>query len=204
MRYYCPMLIGTFPVTIQLLGGAEGSAHPRQRWITALLGFGLFAVFFPSLQRRFRQIRDHGSPLAFTSLATSEFYGAYNRDVLHGKTQAIHQTIQALVPAGEPIIVWTQAPFWLNFARNPIFNTSQHGLGLPRKTFPRVRFVVWQYNCPALLTRENYQQLTGAAGMSDRVSATRTLEFIDELERLARTSDILFNEGGYALIRVRN
>jgi hypothetical protein len=85
MRYYCPMLIGAFPVTIQLLGGAEGSAHPRQRWITALLGFGLFAVFFPSLQRRFRQIRDHGSPLAFTSLATSEFYGAYNRDVLHGK-----------------------------------------------------------------------------------------------------------------------
>jgi hypothetical protein len=203
-RYCCPILIGIIPASIVLVGDEELKfPFGLSAAAAALVGIGIIALFLPSSRKRLQQVVDHGSLLAFTSLANSPVYLAHNREVLHGATQETHRKIQALVPPAEPIVVWTLAPFWLNFTRNPIYNTSQHGLGMPRKTFPQARYFAWQYKSPAHLGRDRYRELLGASGVSDRVSAARTLEFIDELERYARTSDILFNDGEYALIRIR-
>ena len=203
-RYCCPILIGAIPATILMLGGAESRSLARHQWVAAVLfGVGIFALFLPSLQRRVRQIMSHGSPLAFVQSAGTVSFFAYNQDVLHGQLPATIQAIQALVPPREPIIVWIMAPFWLNFGRNPIYNTDPYGLGMPWAKPPAAHYYLWQYRGYAMRGRERYRELLTAAGAGDRIAAARALDFLDALENRAKNSEILFNDGAFVLMRIR-
>ncbi|MBI5771650.1 MAG: hypothetical protein HZA93_28015 [Verrucomicrobia bacterium] len=204
IRYCSPMLIGAVPAMVVLLGAVETRGPMRHHGAMAgALALTALVAFLPSAKRRWEQIVGRGSLLVFADLAGSDYYAAYNDWVLRGKVRQFHETMQALVPAGEPIVVWTTAPFWLNFARNPIYNTSQHGLGLPRKTWPQARYVIWQYRGAAVFKREQYVEWLRAPGASDRISAARALEFIDRSERRKKEAEILFDDGGYVLMRLR-
>ena len=203
-RYCCPILIGAIPAAILLLGGAESRPPARHQWVAAaVFGVAVFALFLPSLQKRVRQIKSHGSPLAFIQSVDTASYAAYNREVLHGQLPGTIRAIQALVPPREPIVVWIMAPFWLDFDRNPIYNTDPYGLAMPWAKLPPARYFLWQYRGEALRSQERYRELLLASGAGDRVAAARALEFIEAMERLSRNSDILYNDGALALMRTR-
>ena len=136
------------------------------------------------------------------SAGTDSFF-AYNQEVLHGQLPATIHAIQALVPPREPIIVWIMAPFWLNFGRNPIYNTDPYGLGMPWAKPPAVHYYLWQYRGYAMRGRERYRELLTAAGAGDRIAAARALEFLDAIENRAKNSEILFNDGAFVLMHIR-
>lgn len=205
-RYTCPVLIAVIPAILRLL---EPLAENRRFRFLPLgaAGFGLAVIgaFLPSAVARITQIAQCGVPLAyfyrFPPKAKEENLD-YNREVLSGALRSKLATIQALVPAGEPLGVWVMAPFWLDFKRNPILHTDPAGLTMRWAQMPAdVNYFLLEYNGYAVRPDEQYITQMGAADLTDRILAGRTLAFLGDLRWRAGKSVISYNDGRYVLMR---
>ena len=100
------------------------------------------------------------------------------------------------------MIAWINAPFYLDYRRNPVFDVDVAGLATPWSRMPAARYVMWEYRGYAVRSPKSYNKSARQARSYDREIALRSLSFARQLEDWSRRAEILYDNGGVALFRL--
>ncbi len=122
--------------------------------------------------------------------------------MLYGPIRDRVKTVQNRIPAGEPVIAWINAPFYLDYRRNPVFDVDIAGLATPWSRMPAARYVMWEYRGYAVRSPKFYKRVARQASLYDRKIALRSLSFGRQLGDWSRRAEFLYNDGGVALFRL--
>lgn len=209
LRFFTPVLIGAAPATLILLrmvaDPAPGRKFRRRVLVGELLVAVLAAWFVPDAISRANLLIRTGSMLAYLRSwppSAIDVLVKFDREALRGNLQQRIAEQQGRVPAGEPVLVWTAAPFLLNFTRNPIVDADIGGLSTPWARTPRVSYVLWQYGGFGVRQPRDYAQQIRSTGRRETYLAANALAYAGRLQYLLTHSEILFNDGQTALLRV--
>jgi hypothetical protein len=159
-------------------------------------------AFAPSLLNRAEQAVTSGSVLAVTWLASEAEYLQYNQRVLNGDIRQRVAAAQAKVPAGEEVMVWMNAPFYLDYARDRIENVEPaEGFVTPWAKMPDARFFIWEYTgYPKEDEADDAERMARGPDLMRRVSATR-LNMTRWMNDLMQHSEKLYDDGTIAVFR---
>jgi hypothetical protein len=198
LRHFLPVLIGTAPAVLIL---ATWLGHGRIAFMLSLL---VTLSFAPAFLNRCDLLFRTGSMVAFLrSWPSVDALIANSRDMLERPTVRQRMTaLQANVPAGEPLLVWIEAPFLLDFARNPIIDADIGGLATPWAKTPPLSYVMWQYNGPGVRKPRDYDEQMRGPGRRETYLAARGFAYASRLQSLLETSQILANDGSIVVMRI--
>jgi hypothetical protein len=211
VRYFAPFAIGVAPAAFGSAGLALFEAsRPRPQWlrlgIPLLIASIPLLAFAPSLRDRVKQAVDSGSVLAFSWLAPDSDYLDYNNQVLYGDMRRRVAMAQAAIPSGEAVVVWINAPFYLDFRRNRIADVEPGaGLIAPWSGFPKAMpgslYFMWEYSGYANMDPDNYrQEMAEGPDLMRRVAAAR-LNMTGKLGAMMQVSQKLYDDGSIAVFR---
>jgi hypothetical protein len=191
IRYFAPFAIAIAPV-------AFGSVESIPVAIAAVS----LAAFLPSLRDRMEQAVHSGSVLAFSWLAPDPDYIAYSQQVLYGDMRGRVREAQAKVPPGDAMVVWINAPFYLDFARNRVADVEPGaGLIAPWSKIPSgAHYFIFEYGGYATVDEESYlDDMAEGPDFMRRVSAAR-LNMTRRLSELMRAApQKLYDDGSIAV-----
>ena len=147
-------------------------------------------------------MRVRGSELAFSWLAPDPDYLEYNRQVLYGDVRQKVARAQAAVPAGETLVAWINAPFYLDYARNRIADVQPgSGLTAPWSKIPEAHYFIWQYKGYANIDPDTYrEEMAEAPDLTRRYSAAR-LSITEQLDARMQRGQKLYDDGEIAVFR---
>ena len=196
IRYFAPFAIGVAPV-------AFGSAEwPKRPWVPMALAAISLLLFLPSLRDRVEQAVHSGSVLAFSWLAPDAEYIEYSRQVLYGDMRQRVAAAQAKVPAGEVAVVWINAPFYLDYARNRLADVEPGaGLIAPWSKMPAdAHYFIFEYGGYATVDEESYlDEMAEGPDFMRRVSTAR-LDMTRRLTEMMRSApENLYDDGSIAV-----
>lgn len=202
IRYFAPFAIAIVPVA----SGAATRAFaklPEYRWIVLAVTAIPLLGFLPSLRDRVQEASRYGTVLAFPWLATEPEYAAYCKQVLYGDVRQRVEAAQAAVPAGEQAVAWINAPFYLNFARNPLADIEPGaGLIAPWARFPDAKYVIYEYDGYANMEEADYLQNQAEGPDFMRLVAAARLSMTHRMnEMMQHSPQRLYDDGGIAVFR---
>jgi hypothetical protein len=200
MRLFAPMLLGILPGVLLLTSSVR---LPRRLNTLCLLLVALVLVPFRSgLPTRVAQAFQDGSVLAFSNLATKPDYIEYSQYVLYGRMREQVAAAQAAVPAGAAVVAWLNAPFWLDFKRNPISDLEHAGLATPWAAIPPASYVIWEFNGRATGQLVGYQAALEGSAQLERRILEAGLRLVHALIDLSHQSQIVHDDGQIMVLRL--
>lgn len=186
LRYFTVVALGLAPAVFGLTAN-------HKRGLALLVATIPLAAFGPSLRSRIATEFTTHSAASFAWLTKDADYLEYNRRVLHGPEQQFVKALQEKVPAGEPILVWINTPFYLDYRRNRIIDIDTAGIGVPWATIPPARYLIWDYAGFATANEDEYEGRATNAGAGERRDSLMTLDFIHRLN--STLGDVLYDDG---------
>lgn len=206
LRYFIPVIIAALPAALCLSGLHLAGREPRRVSVALgvlplAAGLAVTAAFLPSLSARIDQATTTGSIHAYTKLATSERYLQDNRRVLSSEMRQRIRAIQERVPEGETILAWINAPFTLDYARNPVIDVDIAGLTTPWARLGGARYAIWEYRGYGVRTPRQYARMARGKGVHQRAMARRSFPLARYLQEQSQTAELLHNDGTIALFR---
>ena len=117
-------------------------------------------------------------------MACSEDYIDYNKDVLSNKKKFEIQKWQENIPKNVPVMVWINAPFYLNFKRNEIIEIDIAGFDNPWTIFPSAEYMILEHTGYATRTLKYLDYQSKTASLYDRKVAIRTIQHINKIRDL--------------------
>ncbi|MBI5137670.1 MAG: hypothetical protein HZA24_10120 [Nitrospirae bacterium] len=221
-RYLAPLLVVLLPLcALSYLGGvarpglgvADSRRHTlRSTAVVALLAL-VTAMFTERYVARVVQLNHHRS---MYSNPTPEWVTAYLHKLFSPNTRAAIRGVQARTRPGEGILARISMPVHLDFERNPIHTIPDPGYSLlwlkvsvdqgPEELLRTLRetgigYVLWEYNGVGVFSNtrlpENPERVFGDVPQWQRVAG-----FNRQLVTLARTHQVLFDNGRVMLIRL--
>ncbi len=182
------------------LGQGAADGRLQVAWLVAAL---IVAALVPDLRLRLTRVVEQGTQFAVTKLAASERYRDYNRLKLHPGAGKRIRAIQQRIPEGEPIIAWINAPFLLDYRRNPIIDVDNAGLNTPWARSPGVaHYVLWEYRGYGVRAPRAYAHQARRPGRQRRARARRGAAFMAFLRDQARRGKFLFHDGAMGVFRL--
>jgi hypothetical protein len=207
IRYFTPLAIGAAPAafgsaTRALLEAGRPQSRFLRLGIPLLIASVPVLAFAPSLRDRVKQSLDAGSELAFWWLAKDPDYIDYNREVLYGDMRQRVALAQAAAPAGETLVAWINAPFYLDYARNRIADVQPgSGLTAPWAKIPEAHYFIWEYNGYANIDPSTYrEEMAEAPDLTRRYSGAR-LSITEQLDARMQRGQKLYDDGAIAVFR---
>ena len=193
LRYAIPFLLGLVPPSLLLF---HSLLKPIQtplilRGVSVALSAAMIVAFVPEAHTRGQQSRHCGSQLAFSDLACSDEYLSYNNAVLNGPVADWVSRWQAHVPPGVPLIAWMNAPFFLDYRRNDIYEIDISGLDNPWSDLPVAGYLVWEHGGVATRSFAKLQNGARNAPMADRRMFIETLDFISTLIEMEERGELV-------------
>ncbi|EEF59963.1 hypothetical protein [Pedosphaera parvula] len=137
VRYLCPSLIGAFAVTVlcfvRLTYQTVVGEAVRQRWALSSCLVGVIVLFGGTFWGRVRMAATNRTLLAFP---TSPEYKGYSRGRISPFEAEYYSSIQTNMAPGARALVFTVAPFQMDFTRNELLTASITGIINPQLHFP--------------------------------------------------------------------
>ncbi len=212
MRFTIPALIGVVPLTLGfgalIWDGPAGAKSARRGTVTSMAyGVVLIALFFPTAVERVKSEIERGSSMSFLPRFGDDKIAelrVFDDAVLHGPVAEEIQAFQSRIPPGEKIIAWTEMPFLLDYARNPIAEINDGGLATAWSVLPEARYLMWQYAGYGIRPPEEYLYYIRFFGGFAGLVANRGLSTYRSFEALARAPDteIISDEDGIAVLHL--
>jgi hypothetical protein len=202
LRYFTAVVIGLAPVIFGFTALADHDRGGRM-WLSLVVAAIPLAAFGPSLRTRVLTALHTHSMVSYSWVLEDEDYVDYIRRVLYGpERQAVH-ALQQRVPAGEPILAWTNTPFYLDYRRNRIIDIDTAGIGTPWARMPEASYLIWDYDGFATLASEDHTQRTKNAGANERKDAALTLEFIKQLDLAVSQGEVIYDDDDVKIVRLK-
>jgi hypothetical protein len=213
LRHFLPVLIGTAPaalilcgwVTVVKVAGESEQPSGRAAVICAILAAAQVIWFVPDALTRAQGLARTGSMLAYLrSWTVSQTVSllAFDHEALEGDLGHQIAAQQQRVPAGEPLLVWTAAPFLFNFTRNPIIDIDIGGTATPWSRTPPVHYILWQYAGFGIRQLDDYEEQMRGPGRRETYIAATWLAYAKRVQGLLKNAQIIFNDGNSVLMRI--
>jgi hypothetical protein len=206
VRYSIPFLLGSCVIPVLM---APSLVQTLPRSICVLLPSTacvlLVAFFTPATIVRDQRAVRYGSILEFAPLATSPNYGPYIQSSLSSEAHQQIAKYQDTVPAGEPLFIWINTPYWLDYRRNPIIDVDTAGTATPWAHVPaNVHYFLWQFSGYATRTKADYvnRAYSPGVGARERVIAMRSLDLANLLSALSSRAKIISSNNEYVLFKI--
>ena len=204
VRYTAPVAIGLAPAAFAIAASHaqnSRSGGKARAGVAALAAISL-ALFAPSLAERAAQAWTSGSTLAFSWLANNSEYLDYNRQILYGPVRQKVAAMQNLIPTGDTILAWTDVPFYLDYARNPIIDAEPAGLSTAWAQPPEARYLIWEYNGYATRPESDLIEQTRDEAALERRHGAKTLEFLARVRDWTARGQVLYDDGESRVVRL--
>lgn len=205
LRLFIPVLLGCLPAVAVLATQHLSASSPVWTRILASAALGLVVLPLPrlafALDLRVEGSLKHGCVLHFGP-ACSPGYIAYTRYVLHGKQRRRIADMQAVVPAGAPLVAWLYTPFYLDFRRNPITEGDYAGLATPWAAVPPATYVLWEYRNLMSPPREELEALRREPARLEAKTADAVLRLAHALETLRAEGTVLADDGRFMVLKL--
>ncbi len=199
-RYFVPFAIGTVPAVLGIAAKHLARGGWRNWAAVGLAGLPV-VIFAPSMPARAVEAVQARFILAFP-FARTEDYRNLNALVLsHAMAERV-RSLQHMVPAGETLTVWINAPFALDLKRNPVVDMDSAGLATPWAALPASGYIIWEYGGYAMPMAPDGVARSGIAGVHERMIAGAELRFSALLERYAEEGTLVFKDERFAVIRM--
>ena len=134
IRYACPMLIGVFLATalgyLRLKGWMDSKKAPF-----VISGFMTLAILIFSGTFWLRA-QQGAADRTLLALQVNAKLADYSRKLVSQDERNYQRSIQELMPRGTTALVWTVAPFQLDYSRNHLLTLSTSGITNPALKFP--------------------------------------------------------------------
>jgi hypothetical protein len=202
LRLFVPMLIGLMPGLLLLVCDVARVSSVRARLLPVLFVGGALMPFALGFPGRVVQALQQGSLLGFRELAAKPWYVEYNQYVLHGRMRQQVATAQAAVPVGVPVLAWINAPFWLDYVRNPIHDLDLAGLETPWAAVPATAYVMWEYNGVATPQMRGYELESQEPGRLQARIGAAGMRMAYAMIDLARHSTIVYDDHQIMVLRL--
>lgn len=143
----------------------------------------LLTLWIPVHREFLSQYFKCGSKLAFSDLACSEEYMAYNSYVLSGSARTRIRGLQNRVPEGETILAWVNYGHHLDFSRNSIIEIDTAGLRNPWAFIPDASYLIVDLGGYATRSKNQLISLESNSSSYDKQIWQASLKFIEYLEK---------------------
>jgi hypothetical protein len=194
LRYFAPVAIGLSPAIF-------GWAGARSRLALIVASISL-AAFSPSLWTRAHSAWKYHSAWSYALSTADQDYIEYMERVLKGPERDAVKALQEKVPAGETILTWINAPFYLDYKRNKIIDIDPAGIGNAWARIPEAQYLIWDYNGFATRDEEWYRKQTLDVGAGERRNASLTLDFLKKLEGVVAGGEVVYDNGEVKVVRL--
>jgi hypothetical protein len=204
VRYFIPLAIGIFPLAlwraaeaVQLRASALSPA--ARSGLVLAMGLAPLVLFAGSAAGRLRDAVRYHSILPFEGSHSDALSRATEVALGSGKEARV-RAIQDRIPAGASLVAWIYTPYFLDFARNRVFDAEIAGISNPWARFPQADYVLWEYRgYPDLRARAKY--LIGLLQPVNRGRAAPLAAFEQRLSGQLLTGTVLFRDDEYVLVR---
>ena len=217
IRYSCPVLIGCYPIAClgYLHRGRPGSAgYHRKIMLSAGLIVAAVVIFAGTFISRIQRAVTDRTLLSFP---LTRDISDYSTSIVSREEMLYCQSVQSRMIAGSTALVWTVAPFQLNFRRNRLFTVSEPGLTNPVLHFPAgadleslrqylrnwgIRYVMIETSGAAVNDAEVLGVYLKAKHSVYRKLADYSIYFRKSLLDLAERSRVLYSDGRMLLFEL--
>ena len=205
IRYFAPFAIGIAPAAF---GSAAVALVDVKGLLWLRVALPLFAAaapiaaFTPSFLDRASQAIHSGSVLAFSWLAPDTDYLAYSRQVLDGDARRRVQAAQAKTPPDQAVMAWINAPFYLDYRRNPIEDVEpSEGFVAPWSRMSGGHYFIWEYMSYANIDEADYaEEMTEGPDLMRRAWTAR-VKLALQMNELLQHGEKLYDDGGIVVFR---
>ena len=209
-RYAAPSLAAGIGAALALgpaclSDGGEAAPSRIPVWASVLAGVAVIVMFGPSFEQRVSYSALYKMPQSYLrrwSQQQMEGAAEATADAFHGKLRADVETAQIQVPAGEPLLVWMQTPFLLDYRRNPIYEIGWYQLVRPWTLIPKTNYVLWQYDGYGVRTPEFYAYEIRTNAAFTAGAAIGALQFGAQLQKIINRSQIVYENNGIVVARI--
>ena len=160
------------------------------------------ATFTPSVAARAESAWKAHSVWSFASSTGDADYMEYMQRVLQGPEKETVRALQEKVPAGETILAWINAPFYLDYKRNRIVDIDPAGIGNPWARVPKAEYLIWDYDGFATRDAEWYRRQALDVGAGERRNAALSLDFLRHMAEMAKAGNVVFDNGEVKVVRL--
>jgi hypothetical protein len=194
LRYFAPVAIGLAPAIF-------GWARARSRVALIVASISL-AAFSPSLATRAQSAWKAHSVWSHAWSTADADYLEYTERVLKGPERETVRALEEKVPAGETILAWINAPFYLDYKQNRIIDIDPAGIGNAWARVPEAQYLIWDYNGFATRDEEWYRKQTQDVGAGERRNAALSLDFLKKLEGMVASGEVVYDNGEVKVVRL--
>lgn len=190
IRYSIPFIVALTPIGILVLYTLIPYSLKYTRIVLFISIISFLIAFIPQYIANISQIFNCGSKLSFKSFACSENYINYNKKVLSKNRKLLVRKWQKKIPEGEPLMAWINAPFYLDFNRNEIFEIDIVGLDNPWAIFPSAEYIILEYNSFATRSIKALSYTAKNETYYDRKDAVNTLNIIKKINKMLSSGKV--------------
>ena len=190
IRYSIPFIVALTPIGTLVLYTLIPYSLKYIRIVLFISIISFLIAFIPQYLKNISQIFNCGSKLSFKSFACSENYINYNKKILSNNKKLSVREWQKNIPDGEPLMAWINAPFYLDFNRNEIFEIDIVGLDNSWAIFPSAKYIILEYNSFATRSIKALSYTAKNETYYDRKDAVSTLNFIKKINKMLSSGKI--------------
>ncbi|HEY5229211.1 MAG TPA: hypothetical protein VIJ19_11765, partial [Opitutaceae bacterium] len=149
VRYYIPLALGVFPIVLCMASRSvmEGGSRLSQRerlGLCLFLGLLALAGFSGSAAVRLRNAVRYRTLLPYPAAHDPALARATER-ALGSDKEAQVRALQDRIPAGASVVAWIYTPYFLDYARNRVFDAELAGISNRWAAVPAADYYLWEY-----------------------------------------------------------
>ena len=227
LRYMCPVVIASLPAAVIMTAAvfkdppfARFQGHPPAAGpsvVLLVLSLAVLAAFSGSFVNRTRQGLAFGTQLPFIQPVYALKRQLYNKYAFGPSAAAVIERAQLAVPKRSAMVAWTPLAMHLDYRRNPIVDVDPAGLASPWVGYPfsgnpqegakyliaeGIHYVLWDYRSYPVRSEDQLVLWTKSPYPRSRKIGWRTHRFVLHLRKLLETSEVLYNDGNIAVMRL--
>jgi hypothetical protein len=223
----CPVVIASLPAAVIMTAavlnepllvrfqGYRLAVGPSV--VLLVLSLAVFAAFSGSFVNRTHQSLAFGTQLSFIKPSNALKRLLYDKYALGPSAAADIGRAQLAVPEGAPMVTWTPLAMHLDYRRNPIVDIDPAGLANPWVGYPftgnpqeggkyligkGIHYVLWHYQSYPVRSEDQLVLWTNSPFPRSRKIGWRTHRFVLHLRKLLECSEVLYNDGNIAVMRL--
>ncbi len=195
LRLFIPSFLAIFPfLMIISLNTFDKKSYYNFLLCSLIL---LMSLNFVNFYHRYTYAINENMILDFKNSATTSNFKESSRK--HLTDEQYYKSLQAHIPKGKSILVWSSAAYNFDFQRNHLFMVVPNGLMFSKSMIPKMPYIIWEDSKKNHWELSKKFALTGM-GYQKQEFYFRTTDALNTFEKFKENSKIIYHDKKYIIL----